>query len=432
MKSIQARLLIALLALIIAISALSAAVTYSRVLSETSALFDYQLRQTALSLRSQISVAPRIEVPPAQGDADLVVQIWDPFGARVYMSRPGLPMINQAVLGFADLNLQGRRWRAYGLQTADGVIQIAQPISVREALARGSALRIVVPLLLLLPILAACIAWVVQRGLAPLRAVTREVERRDAGSLLPLAIEALPREIEPLVRELNHLLVRLHDAFAAQRDFIADAAHELRSPLTSLRLQAQLIERAADEGARHEAVAVLGSAIERAIHLAEQLLTLARMEPRDAPMPMTRIELSSIAAEAIADCHALALDRHIDLGLEAPQRVELLGNAESLRTLARNLIDNAVRYSPRGAVVTVRCNRSGNGALLEVIDAGPGIGAAHRARVFDRFYRLDDASQNGTGLGLAIVRAIAAAHHARVSLTDSVGGGLTVRVEFPP
>ena len=140
MNSIRARLLVALMILVALISLLAAGVTYRRVLNETSTLFDYQLRQMALSLRSQISLAPRIEVPRDQGDTDFVVQIWDVFGARTYVSRPGLPMINQTVLGYADLNLRGQPWRAYGLHTADGVIQIAQPVRVREALARAAAL----------------------------------------------------------------------------------------------------------------------------------------------------------------------------------------------------------------------------------------------------------------------------------------------------
>src|ERR1700692_5057503 len=142
MKSIRARLSMALIVLVAFVSLLAAMVTYHRVLSETSTLFDYQLRQMALSLRGQISLAPRIEVPPDQGDTDFVVQIWDIFGARTYLSRPGLPLINQTVLGYADLSLRGEPWRAYGLQTADGVIQIAQPVRVREALARAAAERV--------------------------------------------------------------------------------------------------------------------------------------------------------------------------------------------------------------------------------------------------------------------------------------------------
>ena len=185
MASIRTRLLIALLALVAAISLLAGTLTYRRVLAETSTLFDYQLRQMALSLRSQVSMAPRLELPPDQIDADFVIQIWDLFGTRVYLSRPGLPMINQTALGYADVRVRGEPWRTYGLQTVDGVIQIAQPQRVREQLARGAALRVVIPLLLLLPVLGAAIVGVVRSGLLPLQRVAIEVQRRDVHSLTP-------------------------------------------------------------------------------------------------------------------------------------------------------------------------------------------------------------------------------------------------------
>jgi two-component system, OmpR family, sensor kinase len=431
MRSIRARLLIALILLVAFVSLLAATVTYRRVLNETSALFDYQLRQMALSLRSQVSLAPRVEVPPDQGDTDFVIQIWDLFGARVYMSRPGLPLINQTVLGYADLSVRGQTWRAYGLQTADGVIQIAQPIQVRERLARAAALRVVVPLLLLLPLMIAFVAWIVRRGLLPLRDVTAEVQRRDARSLTPLATANLPEEIEPLAAELNRLLARLQEAFAVQRAFIADAAHELRSPLTVLRLQLQLLDRAPDDAARQTARDSLGAAVDRAIHLVEQLLTLARSDPGEATGDFELIDLSAAAAQALADTHALAAARHIDLSLEHTGAVPAKGDREALRTLARNLVDNAVRYTPPGGSVRVRCRTTDAETLLEVIDTGPGIAAADRARVFDRFYRRASANETGTGLGLAIVKAIAARHGARVVLDDAPSGGLHVTVSFP-
>jgi signal transduction histidine kinase len=431
MKSIRTRLLIALIILVAFISLVTAAVTYRRVLSETSTLFDYQLRQMALSLRSQISLAPRIEVPPEQGDTDFVIQIWDVFGARTYLSRPGLPMINQTVLGYEDLSLRGERWRAYGLQTTDGVIQIAQPVRVREALARAAAERVVVPLILLLPIMIMAVAWIVSRGLLPLRYVTAEVQRRDVRSLRPLGSTNLPREIEPLVSELNRLLARLQDAFAAQRAFISDAAHELRSPLTALRLQLQLLDRAPDEAARLEARGRLGAAVERAIHLAEQLLTLARTDPQEPTAELESVDLSAAAAQGITDTHDLAVARHVDLGLDAAPNVMVRGDGEALRTLVRNLVDNGVRYSPPQGSVQVRCRATAEGALLEVSDTGPGIAPSDRERVFDRFYRRAAAQENGTGLGLAIVKAVAERHGARVLLDEAPGGGLHVSVSFP-
>jgi signal transduction histidine kinase len=431
MSSIRARLLAALLVLVALISLLAAGVTYRRVLNETSTLFDYQLRQMALSLRSQISLAPRIvELPPDQGDTDFVVQIWDVFGARTYVSRPGLPMINQTVLGYADLTLRGQTWRAYGLQTADGVIQIAQPTNVREALARAAAERVVIPLILLLPIMIGAVAWIVSRGLLPLRFVAAEVQRRDARSLAPLGTDHLPSEIEPLVSELNRLLERLQRAFSAQRAFIADAAHELRSPLTALRLQLQLLDRARDEAERFEARARLGAAVERAIHLAEQLLALARSEP-EAAIDVERVDLAVVAAEGIKDSHDLAVAKNIDLGLDATADLCIQGNREALRTLVRNLVDNAVRYTPPGGSVQVRCTSTTTEAVLEVNDTGGGIAPADRERVFDRFFRRAAAQEGGTGLGLAIVKAIAERHRAQVDLGEAPGGGLRVRVIFP-
>ena len=432
MRSIRARLLIALIVLVAIVSLLAAAVTYRRVLNETSTLFDYQLRQMALSLRSQVSLAPRIEVPPDQGDTDFVIQIWDPFGARVYLSRPGLPLINQTVLGYADLSLQGQAWRAYGLQTEDGVIQIAQPILVRERLARAAALRVVVPLMLLLPVMIAFVAWIVRRGLLPLRDVTAELQRRDARSLTPLVTDDLPQEIEPLAAELNRLLARLDEAFAAQRAFIADAAHELRSPLTALRLQLQLLDRAPDDTARRTARDSLGAAIDRAIHLVEQLLTLARSDPGETAGDFELLDLAAVAAEALTETHALAESRHIDLSLDREGDIPVRGDREALRTLVRNLVDNAVRYTPPGGSVQLRCHTGAGGAKLDVVDTGPGIAAADRARVFDRFYRRANANETGTGLGLAIVKAIAARHGARVDLGDAPSGGLHVTVSFLP
>ena len=432
MTSIRARLLIALLALTTSVSLLAGVLTYRQVLAETSALFDYQLRQTALSLRNQISLAPRIELPPTQGDTDLVIQIWDLLGTRVYRSRAGLPTIDRAVLGYADVDLQGEVWRVYGLQTIDGVIQVAQPLRVRESFARASALRVVIPLLLLVPILGTAIVWVVRTGLRPLQRLAVEVQRRDVNSLDPVAAEHLPPEVAPLIQELNRLLARVQKAFATQRAFIADAAHELRSPLTAVRLQLQLLDRASSGAARTEARAELGAAVDRATHLIEQLLTLARAEPGEAPVERRVVMLESVAAEAIADTHPFALARSIDLELQNDGQPRVLGDLAALRTLVRNLVDNAVRYTPEGGQVRVLTRATPSGATLAVIDNGPGIPREEHERAFDRFFRRAASPAGGTGLGLAIVKAIAEAHGATVSLNDEPGGGLHVSVAFPP
>lgn len=431
MTSIRARLLVALLAMVALASLLAGALTYRRVLAETSTLFDYQLRQMALSLRSQVSLAPRLELPPQQGDADFVVQIWDPFGARIYLSRPGLPLLDRVVLGFETLDLGGDSWRVYGLQTIDGVIQIAQPVRVREALARRAALRVAMPLLLLLPLLGGASAWVVRSSLRPLQRIADDVQRRDVHTLAPVVAIPVPQEAAPLIDALNRLLVRLQAAFATQRAFVADAAHELRSPLTAVRLQLQLLDRAPDEAARHQARSELGAAVDRAIHLVEQLLTLARSEPRAVPDDLQLLPLEEPVALGLTDNHALAAARGIDLSLDAEPGTVVRGDPEALRVMVRNLVDNAVRYTPVGGRVKVRVRQTDTDVCLEVIDSGPGIPAADRERAFDRFYRRASAPEGGSGLGLAIVRAIAERHGARVALRDADGGGLHVTVSLP-
>jgi len=429
-RSIRARLLVSLLLLVAVVSVLVGSITYRRVLGETSNLFDYQLRQMALSLSDQASFMPGYALPAHPENSDFVIQIWDIFGTRIYS--PGLPFLDKAILGYSDLTVQNERWRVYALATRTSVIQVAQPWSVREKLARKAALRVLVPLLLLVPLLAAAMAWIVARAMRPLRSITTQLEHRDIHSLAPLAAADLPAEVSPLVDELNRLLDRLAAAFASQRAFVADAAHELRSPLTALSLQLQLLERARDETDRGLATSSLRAAIERATHLVSQLLTLARNEPEGVQGEQAHSLLAAIVRAAAGDVQPLAQQRRVHIECEASDDATVKADTEALRIMVRNLIDNAVRYSPEDSRVEVRVSRNPAGqAVLEVADQGPGIAAADRPRAFARFYRAPDASAEGSGLGLAIVKAIAQRHGAQVALTDAVPHGLRVVVSFP-
>jgi two-component system OmpR family sensor kinase/two-component system sensor histidine kinase QseC len=429
MRSIRARLLLGLLLLVAVMSLIVGSITYRRVLGETSDLFDYQLRQMALSLGDQASVMSGYPLPPQPENSDFVVQIWDVFGTRLFS--PELPFVSNAVLGYSDLTFQNERWRVYVWVTRTSVIQVAQPWSVREKLARGAAVRILVPLLLLLALMAAAAAWIVGHAMRPLKGITTQLEHRDIHSLAPLTAPDLPAEVSPLVEELNRLLERLSNAFASQRAFVADAAHELRSPLTALSLQLQLLERARDEPERDLATSRLRGAIERATHLVGQLLTLARNEPEGLVETTSTVPLGATAGDAVGEVQPLAQLRRIDIRLDVPTEVSVKGDPEALRILVRNLLDNAVRYSPEGSVVQVRLSRMPGHAVLEVTDQGPGIAPADRSRAFARFYRAADAGSEGSGLGLAIVKAIAQRHGAEVSLGDAEPHGLRVTVSFP-
>jgi two-component system OmpR family sensor kinase/two-component system sensor histidine kinase QseC len=382
----------------------------------------------ALSLRDQGEVAPAQAGALADGQLDFVVQVWSADGRAIYASRAHAALPQRAQLGLADVRVEDQVWRTFSVATPQRVIQVAQPLAVRRQIAAAAALRSVWPLLLLAPLMAGAAWWLSALALRPLQRVAAGVRARDEQSLQPLSEEGLPHEVAPLVSALNALLQRLSRSLDAQRAFVADAAHELRSPLTALKLQLQLLRRAGDRPSREAAVETLAEGIERASRLVEQLLTLARSEP--GATSAETLDLSELVREALADVVPLAMARGTQLELHADQAVPVHGERSALGALVRNLADNAVRYSPRGARVELRVERAEGTALLQVDDSGPGIPPDERERVFDRFYRRSATPEQGSGLGLAIVRSIADRHGAALSLHDSPLGGLRVSLRF--
>jgi two-component system OmpR family sensor kinase/two-component system sensor histidine kinase QseC len=431
MNSLRVRLLVALLLLLALAAVIMGALAYRSVLTETESLFDYQLRQMALSLRDQGEIAPDQARAFADEQLDFVIQIWTVDGRSIYASRPHSELPARALLGFADVTAGSQVWRTFSVATPERVIQVAQPLQIRQRLAANAALRSVTPLLLIAPVMAIVVWWLAALTLAPLRAVAADVRRRDAQSLAPLPAGDLPEEVAPLVEALNALLQRLARARDTQRAFVSDAAHELRSPLTALKLQLRLLQRAPDEAARAEAITALAAGVERAVRLVEQLLALARSEPGAPAASMEPLDLSEVVRQAVADTVPLAVQRGIELELSADEAMTLEGDRAGLSALVRNLADNALRHAPTGTQVEIRLAREGGAPVLTVDDAGPGIPPAERERVFDRFYRRAVNDEEGTGLGLAIVRGVAQRHGARVELSDSPSGGLRATVRFP-
>ena len=433
MKSIRQQLLITLLLVIAVALALAAYGTYRLARQEVDELFDYHLRQLALSVRDQRLTGNSEPLAADDEGFDFIIQVWGQDGTRIYLSHPHADLPNRARMGFSNLDTPEGTWRVFAAQYREQVIQVAQPLRVREQLAAAAALRTLLPFVILLPLLASVIWLVVGRGLAPLNRIAESVSRRTPSSLEPLRPAGVPDEARPLVESLNDLLHRLDKALAAQRAFVADAAHELRTPLTALQLQVQLTERAQSTDERAAAMAELRSGLDRAAHVVRQLLTLARQDPAESPhKPLTAVSLTDIATQVAADHAVLAEARRIDLGVGATNpRATVSGDFDTLRTLVANLLDNAIRYSPPGGRVDVATGIDNGQPWLEVADSGPGIPADERARVFDRFYRRHDALEPGSGLGLAIVKAIADRHGARVELGESTLGGLVARIRFP-
>jgi two-component system OmpR family sensor kinase len=434
MRSIRRTLLLFLfLGLSLGI-ALVAALLYEQARHAANQIFDYQMQQMAASLPSQ-SFSP---VPPGRyeepgTEKDIVIQIWDETGVRIYRSheQPSLPQ--RAELGFSNVATRSGVWRVYSAQQGDTIVQVAQPESVRRQVAADTALKTVAPLLLLFPFLGALIWLTVSRGLAPIKRVAADVQSRDAGALAPIVERGLPQEIRPLTRALNDLLARLDRSIDVQRAFIADAAHELRTPLTALKLQIQLAQRADSEEERKAAFAEVEQGFERATHMVQQLLTLARQEPGAVQHSQQDVDLAVLAQEVLADQALAAEEKQINLGLDV-QAINgaaiVHGDPEGLRILLNNLVDNAIRYTPGHGNVDVMVKATPSTLALTVNDSGPGIPQQEHLRVFDRFYRVAGTDTQGSGLGLAIVKQIAEAHHAQVSLLNT-GHGLSVNVVFP-
>ena len=434
MTSIRVRLLASVIALLVIAAIAMGTVTYRNVLAETEALFDYQLQQMALSLRDQGEIASAEADSLADAKLDFVIQIWTVDGRSIYASRAHSSLPARALLGLATVNVQGQAWRTFSTATHERVIQVAQPVEIRQRLAARSAWRSVLPLVLITPVAALMIWWITAVNLAPLERLAGEVRARDARSLAALSSEELPDEVAPLVRALNALLERLRLSFDTQRAFVADAAHELRSPLTALKLQLELLQRASSEPDRAAARIALGAGIERGTRLVEQLLALARSEP-NATLGSEQVDLAEAARRAIADTVPFATSRAVSFSLDAEVPVSIDGDAQAIGLLLRNLVDNAARYSPAGSQVDVGVAfdpAAPGGALVRIDDAGPGIAREERERVFDRFYRQPGTDASGSGLGLAIVRRVADAHGAQVTLAQSSRGGLQVEIRFRP
>ena len=433
MRSIRARLLAWLFAGVVFIGAAGGGVVYRNALAEADAFFDYHLRQTALILRDEpVEYSVAAQLPANDAAYDFVVQVWTLDGVRVYLSRPHSVLPNVTTLGFSTVTTSEGVWRVYGAQAMTKVIQVAQPMRVRKQQAVDLALKTLRPFALLLPVLGFLIWIAVGRALQPLQRLTTLVKARRVDALDPLPNERLPDEVRPLVDALNDLLVRLGVALDRERAFMADAAHELRTPLTALHLQMGTLSRAANEAERDDAMGKLSAGMQRAIRLVEQMLSLARQEPRvesiRAPVP-----LADIARDVVAELVPLADAKQIDLGISNSQPAVVMGDPDALRTLTRNLVDNAVRYTPAGGRVDVSVENGGDGGqtLLKVVDNGPGIPPEERSRVLDRFYRRPGTSPPGSGLGMAIVKAIADTHGATLELDSGpAGAGLAVSVRF--
>ncbi len=421
-------------------------VTYLVTLEEMNEIYNADLKNVAEALgaynHSGRSAEEFAAQPPLARDdipdrTEIVTITWTGDGRPVFSSDPRVAIPFMSVEALTQTRVGSEDWIVYTDVSPNGVAQAAQRSAARHEIASESASQTILPVIGLVLVVAGLMVFALRRGLRPLDAAARALAARSAQTLVPIDGADVPREMAPLVSSINDLMARLAVAFVAQRRFLADAAHELRTPTTALRLQLQLLKQAPDASARADALAELEAGVARTQRLIEQLLQVARSEPDGEALRADRVDLAELVHSVVGTLSVKA-DRHgIDLGASIATDAVVCGDAEQLIVLLNNLVENALRYTPEGGVVDVVAGLHEGQPALRVIDTGPGIPTDERDRVFTRFYRSGNArtlaaDEGGSGLGLAIVRAIAERHGAVVNLlTPAPGQGLEVRVVFP-
>ena len=435
--SLRRRLLLLILGGAAAFWLTSLILTYLDAHDEIDEVLDAQMVQAAQTLLSlageEDDHAPEIRHISPEYQERIKFQIWTNEG-RLALRSPNAPPTPLAEHdGFSnaqDAHGKYPRWRYYSEWNAEHSLRvlIGENHHDREELVARLAWRLSLPALLGLPLLAAWILLALRRGLAPLDTVASQIAGRAPEQLDAITPESAPEEIRPLLAALNDLFGRVAHTIENERRFTADAAHELRTPLAALTAQAQVALRARSDAERSHALEQLTAGMARAARLIDQLLTLARLDP--AQPPDGEVHVDQLAEEVCADHGAQALAKDIALELDAAP-VTTTGDENLLRILLRNLVDNAIRYTPSGGRVNVTVGKDEAGVMLTVADSGPGIPAAEYERVFERFSRLAGQEAEGSGLGLSIVRRIADLHTAKITLAPGAEQrGLVVTVLF--
>jgi two-component system sensor histidine kinase QseC len=437
--SLKRRLLVALLGSITLAWLATAVFSYFDAQHELDELLDAHLAQSASLLVAQVGHeqeeidtehAPQLH----KRGRTVVFQIWE-RGTTLRLHSVSAPAgrLSRRDDGFSDTVIAGKRWRVFSGwdEQRRYLVQVGERYEARDEIAASIGKNLVMPLLFALPALGLLVWLNVARGLKPLAALGRQVAQREPRNLGVLETGGAPVEVMPLVESLNRLFRRVTELMENERRFTADAAHELRTPLASLRIQAQVARAAMNDAERYHALDNVIAGCDRATHLVAQLLTLARLEPEQLRDEKKRCDLHALAKAVSAEVVPLALARNVEIELAEGLAVDIQGYAGLIAIALRNVIDNAVRYSPGGSTVHVETASDGTVATLTVTDQGPGIAAEERSKVGQRFYRILGSDEAGSGLGLSIVKRIAELHGAKVSLNEGDDGkGLRVVVTF--
>ena len=433
--SVRRTLLAAVLAAVAATWLATAVVSYFDARHELDELLDAHLAQSASLLVAQAgreSEAIELEHSPQLHPYErrVVFQFWENGTVlRLHSASAPNARLSPQAEGFSDVTIDGRAWRVFSGWDADRryLVQVGERRAARAEIVAKIAKNLLWPLAVALPALGLLVWLSIDRALRPLRSMSGEVERRAPDNLAVLDVAGVPAEVVPLVDNLNRLFRRVRASIENERRFTADAAHELRTPLAALRAQAQVARGAGAPAERDRALDNVIAGCDRASHLVDQLLTLARLEPEGLRPQLERCDLAAIARDAVADVVPQALPKAIDVDLAEEASVAVRDDVRLLRILLRNVLDNAVRYSPAGTAVHVRVGRRDDRAVVSVADEGPGVAPEQRAWLGRRFHRLPGSAAPGSGLGLSIALRIAEVHGATLAFDAAApAGGLVV------
>ena len=437
--SLKPRLLLALLGSIALVWLATAVFSYFEARHELDELLDGHLAQSVSLLVEQ--TGPELEEIDTGRMAQLhkrarsvAIQIWENGDTlRLHSASAPAERLSAQDEGFSDVVIGGQRWRVFSAWDAGRhyLVQVGEHYETRDEIAGNLAKNLLLPLLFALPLLG-LLVWInVTRALRPLVELGHQVAERDPGNLGTLNADKIPAEVLPLIENLNRLFGRVAQLIENERRFTADASHELRTPLAALKIQAQVARASTNDAERARALDKVLDGCDRATHLVQQLLTLARLDPDDPGSKAEACDLQLLARNAVAELAPYALSKNIDIDLAEGGAVQTKGYAGLIAILLRNLIDNAIRYSSAGGSVQVRAAAENGSATLTVIDQGPGIPAEERDKVGQRFYRVLGTEEYGSGLGISIVKRIAELHAASVSLGEGEHGkGLSGAVTF--
>ncbi len=438
-RSIRRELLIALLASVIVTWGATTVVSYVDAKHEVDELLDAHLAQSASLLIAQAGrELDEIDVehsPPLHPyERRVAFQLWEHGSVlRLHSANAPNSRLSPKDEGFSDAVADGVQWRVFSAWDAQHgfLVQIGERSRVRAEIAATIAKNMLAPLVIALPALALLLWLGVNRAMRPVRLLNEEIANRAPDNLASIELSQAPAEVAPLVANLNRLFARVQASVDNERRFTADAAHELRTPLAALRAQAQVARGSTHDAEREHALTSVIAGCDRASHVVEQLLTLARLEPDTFHAQREACDLRAVARAALADVAPDALAANIDVELEPGPPARIAGDPRLLEMLVRNIVDNAVRYSPPSTLVRVAVGENASEAFVTVTDQGPGVAADARATLGQRFHRLAGTQPSGTGLGLSIARRIAELHRARIRFDDGEGGrGLRVTVSL--